>query len=335
VPKPPVLVTPGGDAWDYVEWMWASQHDFDKSGNIIGVITEWDGRNMPARIDLAPASATTVIQRKGDPVPLYKIDNTEYRGRWSGPNSAGRSGMSGSYPVPGIPWGCRRWRMRRGRLVRRCRFRTSHWTGSVAGAVPKARMKHTGRVLQPKEIDTAKQWYRDVMSNGDLLVHGKDWEYDMIQAQQAGVEWLNARQATVPDIARFFGCPSDLIDAAVSGQNITYANMTQRNLEFLIMYLGPAVFKRERNLSKLLQQPRFVKLNTDALLRMDPQARALMIDMRIKNKTLTNSEARDLDNLAPLTDGQRDEFNQLYPIKMSPATVTGRLVRPHQLLALQ
>jgi len=107
-------------------------------------------------------------------------------------------------------------------------------------------MKHTGRVLQPKEIDTAKQWYRDVMSNGDLLVHGKDWEYDMIQAQQAGVEWLNARQATVPDIARFFGCPSDLIDAAVSGQNITYANMTQRNLEFLIMYLGPAVFKRER-----------------------------------------------------------------------------------------
>jgi len=42
-----------------------------------------------------------------------------------------------------------------------------------------------------------------------------------------------------------------------------------------------------------------VKLNTDALLRMDPQARALMIDMRIKNKTLTNSEARDLDNLAP------------------------------------
>jgi len=105
VPKPPVLVTPGGDAWDYVEWMWASQHDFDKSGNIIGVITEWDGRNMPARIDLAPASATTVIQRKGDPVPLYKIDNTEYRGRWSGPNSAGKIWHERQYPVPGIPVG--------------------------------------------------------------------------------------------------------------------------------------------------------------------------------------------------------------------------------------
>ena len=52
---------------------------------------------------------------------------------------------------------------------------------------------------------------------------------------------------------------------------ITYANISQRNLQFLIMHLGPAVGRREDAFSrKLVSNPRYVKLNTDALLRMDP-----------------------------------------------------------------
>jgi phage portal protein BeeE len=60
------------------------------------------------------------------------------------------------------------------------------------------------------------------------------------------MEWIDGKRYGVSDIARFFGCPGDLIDAAVSTGSITYANMTQRNLQFLIMHLGPAVYRRER-----------------------------------------------------------------------------------------
>jgi hypothetical protein len=63
----------------------------------------------------------------------------------------------------------------------------------------------------------------------------------------------------------------------VAGGNITYANVTQRNLQFLIMHLQPAMGRREDALTTLTPRPQFVKLNTDVLLRMDPQTRTATI----------------------------------------------------------
>lgn len=308
-PRPPVLVNPGGERWDYVDWMWASQHDFDKVGNIIGLIAERDGNGLPSRIDLQPSSACTVIQRKGQTEPIYRIDNVIYQ--------ASQVWHERQYPVPGLPVGLSplafaAWSI--GEFLSIQDFALS-WFGG--GAVPKAGMQNKSRKLDENDVTRAKQWYRDVMNNGDLLVYGSDWEYSMIQAEAAGVEWLAARSASMPDIGRFFGVPSDLIDAAISGQSITYANMTQRNLQFLIMKLGTTVAKREKNLSKLLLKPRFVKLNTDALLRMDPATQANVIRTRIDSRTMTVTEARELYNQAPLTAEQEAEFNRLFPPKTS------------------
>ena len=50
--KPKVLVSPGGDRWDYLQWMWATQFDLDRAGNAIGIITERNAFGLPARIDL-------------------------------------------------------------------------------------------------------------------------------------------------------------------------------------------------------------------------------------------------------------------------------------------
>lgn len=312
VKRPLVLVEPGGEEWDYVDWMWASQHTFDLTGNIVGLITEYDGNNLPARIDLQPSSRVTVQQRKNLPYPVYKIDGTEYK---NVPGQRKQVWHEKQYPQAGLPIGLSpvmyaAWSV--GEFLSIQDFALD-WFGG--GAVPKAAMRNKSRKLDEKEIKSAKQWYRDVINNGDLLVYGNDWEYEMIQAEQAGVEWLTARAATIPDISRFFGCPADLIDAAVSGESITYANISQRNLEFLILHLGPAVAKREKNLSKLMAAPRFVKLNTDALLRMDPETRAKVIGMRIDQRTLTLTEARALDNLGPLTDADFAEFARAFPIK--------------------
>ncbi|WP_309139976.1 phage portal protein [Micromonospora sp. 4G55] len=100
--------------------------------------------------------------------------------------------------------------------------------------------------------------------------------------------------------------------AVQGGSNINYANITQRNLQFLIMHLGPAVARREKNLTKLLSRPRYVKLNTDALLRMDPLERAKVITEKIKNRTMTPTEARALDDNPPLTAQQIQEFTDLF-----------------------
>ncbi|WP_307962175.1 hypothetical protein [Salinispora arenicola] len=63
---------------------------------------------------------------------------------------------------------------------------------------------------------------------------------------------------------------------------------------------------------RLTARPRFVKLNRSALLAMDPAARAATIKTRLDARTLTPSEARQLDDLPPLTDADLAEFDRVY-----------------------
>nr|MCU0296250.1 phage portal protein [Candidatus Nanopelagicales bacterium] len=98
--------------------------------------------------------------------------------------------------------------------------------------------------------------------------------------------------------------------------SITYANVTQRNLQFLILNLGPAIVRRERAFSNgLVPRGQVVKFNTDAILRMDPAARGALMDTAITSRRMTVTEARALDNRPPLTPDQEAEFARLFPAK--------------------
>ena len=319
VKTPPVLINPDGDMWDIGAWMWASQVDLDRAGNAIGLITERDGQNYPSRIELQAIDKCSVLRRKG--VLKYRIDGVEYP-----PEKVWHERQ---YPVAGLdvglsPVAYAAWSI--GEFMSIQDFALKWFSG---GAVPKARMKNTNRKLKTPEIVEAKQWYRDVIQDGDLMVYGSDWEYDMIQAEQHGNAWIEARQYGLSEIARFFDCPADLIDAAVASKGtLTYANITQRNLQLLIMSIGPPVARREQALTKLTTRPRYVKLNTDALLRMDPETRAKYLKSMIDARLKTVSECRALDDLPPLTQAQIDEFEELFgapgaaPAAAAPAAET-------------
>ena len=324
VAKAPIIVEPGGKRWPMHHWMYATQWDLDKAGNTIGLITETNGYNLPSRIDLFPIKVCSVIQRKGEPEPRYKIDGKEY--------SADKVWHERQFPVPGLPVGLSpvayaAWTI--GEYLSIQDF-ALQWFGG--GAVPKARMKNKAKILKGSEITQAKQWYRDVVSNGDLLVHGADWEYDFIQAEQAGVEWLDARRFGLADVCRFFTCPADLIEAAISAPgSITYQNAVTRNLQFLVMNLQPAIFRREQAISTLLPNRQYIKLDTDELLRLDPETLAAVIAKRIEWRLLTVSEARvKYWDLPPLTAAQEAEFNRLFPPKSSPGPTPAT---PHSLEA--
>ncbi len=303
VPVPPVLVDPGGARWDYCDWMYASQVDLDRAGNAVGLITETNSFGLPSRIDLQPISAVNVVETKKTGV-TYRIDGVKYP-----PEKVWHERQ---YPVAGLPVGLSpvayaAWSIGEYQSIQQ--FALDWFAG---GGVPKAKLRNTARTITPAQAAEVKDRFKASVQGGDLFVVGSDWEYDMIQSQTTGSEWLDAKKYGVTDIARFFSCPADLIEGAVSGQSVTYANISQRNLQFLIMNLGPAVFRREKNLSKLLPRPRYVKLNTSALLRMDDETRVKVISARIANRTLAPSEARELENLPPLTEEQMAEFDRLF-----------------------
>jgi HK97 family phage portal protein len=184
------------------------------------------------------------------------------------------------------------------------------WFGN--STVPAAQLKNTGMVLTEEQALHHKAVFQASVQAGQPWVTGKDWEYDPLTVANQANDWIEGKQYGISDIARFFDCPGDLIDAIVAGGSITYANITQRNLQFLIMHLQPAITRRERALTKLTPRPQFVKLNSDALLRMDPQTQAATILTQINSRTLTPSEARALEDRPPLTESQLAEFDRLF-----------------------
>jgi HK97 family phage portal protein len=303
LPTPPVFVEPGGVHVDWCEFMYSSGVDLDRAGNTIGLITEVNGLGLPARIDLKSLSECTVLRDKGE--LKYRIEGKVYPPEkvWHEKQFTMAGLDVGLSPVAYAAWSI-------GEYLSIQQFALD-WFGG--GAVPKARLRNNAKVVSPDEANKIKERYRASVSNGDLFVTGSDWEYDMIQAQAQDRSWIEGKRAGISDVARFFGCPGDLIDAAVATGSITYANITQRNLQLLITNLGPAIVRRERTFSRrLLPRPRFVKLNSDALLRMDPETRERVIRSKVESRRMTPSEARELDNLPPFTDAQLAEFDRVY-----------------------
>ena len=313
LPKPPIMVNPGGDQVDWIEWLYSSQFDLDRAGNVFGLITQVNALGLPARIDLQPLSECTVLVQSGE--LSYRI-----RGKSYTPDKVWHerqftvSGMPvGLSPVAYAAWSI-------GEYLSVQEF-ALEWFGD--GTIPAAMLRNTAKTVNPTDAKTIKERFKAAVSGRDLFVTGSDWEYQMIQADQASADWIEAKKYGITDIARFFGVPASLIEGAVHGSSITYANVTQEDLGFLVHNLGPVITRRESKFSaKLLPQPRYMKFNTDALLRMDPQTRAALIAQRISSRTLTPDEGRELDNLGPLTDADYAQFDRLFPPKGQQASAT-------------
>lgn len=319
--KPPILTDPGGARVDIVDWLAMSQRDLDRCGNTVGLITSRNSaksryypQGLPDRIELQPAAACSYLKRPGQP-DRWRIDGKLYD-----PADVyhERANVIAGFELglPTVLYAA----LTIGEAMSMQEFGLNWFSN---GGIPKARMRNVAKRLDPAGIAQTKQWYADVVADGSLLVMGSDWEYDLIQAQTAGMEFIDGRRLAAADICRFFDTPGDLVDVTISGSSITYANITQRNLQFLIYHMGPTVIRREKALSKLLTSPRYVKLNTDALLRMDPETRAKVLQRNINARLVTNSEARALDDRQPLTAADKAEFVEIYGPPKTSAVATG------------
>jgi HK97 family phage portal protein len=309
MPKPPVMVDPGGVEWDFTDWMWASQRDLDSTGNAIGLIRERNAvstryypEGLPSRIELFDTRGCSIINHKGS--MKYRID-----GRIYDPSQVYHERQ---YRMSGSPVGLSPLMMAAATIGEYLSMQEYGLDWFSHGGIPKAWMQNTAKRLGDEERTAAKSWYEDTVRNGDLMVTGRDWEYNMIQAETAGLEWLEGRRYGIAEVCRFLSVPPEMVHGAVSGQSVTYANVTQANLQFLIMHLAPAVIRREKNLTKLLPMPRYVKLNTDALLRMDPKTRQDVLTSQLGNWQLTLSEARKLDNRQALSTADMAEMTKIY-----------------------
>ena len=294
VPRPRVLVEPALDClWH--EWMSSSQLDYDGYGNTVGVVTERDAVGKPSMIELQPMSQVVIRRVKGQ--VRYRIRGSDY--------ARSEVWHERQYTVPGSPVGLSPITyaaLSVAQGISAQEFAARWYSGN---AMPNAVLRNSEMKLTRKAAQEAKDSFLESMTEGGVWATGKDWEFDPVQAQSNDTQYLESMNASSVDIARFFDVPADLIDAPVQGSSITYANITQRNLQFLVMNLGPAIQRRETAFSTyLVAAPRVVKLNTRALLRLDPQTQVEVLGKEIADGRRTTDEARALVDDAPLTDEQ-------------------------------
>lgn len=301
--KPAVLVNPGGERVGMGEWLYSTQFDLDRAGNCFGLITKTDGRGLPVQIDLLSLGDVTVIVKGGE-IQKYRvggelIDPVKV---WHEKQYTVAGLHVGLSPVAYAAWSI-------GEYLSIQDFALD-WFGN--STVPAAQLKNTAKTLTATEAQAHKERFQASVHSGQPWVTGSDWEYNPLTVANQANQWIEGKQFGIGDIARFFDCPGDLIDAIVTGGNITYASITQRNLQMLIMHLQPAVTRRENALTTLTPKPQFVKLNTDVLLRMDPATRASTLVAQVAGRTLAPSEARAIDDRPPFTDSQLAEFDRLF-----------------------
>lgn len=305
VPTPPVLVNPGGEYVGIQEWLYSSQIDLDRVGNCFGIISERDELGYPRRIDLVDHRTVVVKVNKQSGIVTYAIDGTTYARSdiWHERQFTVSGMVMGLSPV-----GYAAWAIAQGQSALDFAL---EWFANGA-SVPGGHFKNTAKTILPAEAGVIKDRFKAAVTGRDVLVTGNDWEYSTVSTVANESQFLETQSVSATDIVRYFGAPGDLIDVATASKSaVTYASITQRNLQFLIMNIGPAFARREVALSKILPDPRYVKFATDAMLRMDPGARNAMMLAQVAGKIRAPSEVRELDNLPPFTPAQLQEFKDL------------------------
>ena len=302
-PTPAVLESPDGER-DLPDWLYASQFDLDDCGNAVGVITSRDRMGYPARIELVNASSVVLAKASGR--LEWRIDGSVVPAEdiWHERQFA----ISGS-PLGLSPTAYAALTLSGG--LSAAEFAASWFSGS---AIPAAHLKNVNKVLNRAEALDTKQQFLDTVATGDVFVTGSDWEYSVLGAKASESAFIDMLKSSAQDLCRFFGVPGDAVDVESASGSITYANITQRNLQLLIHNLGPAFTRRERTFARrLVPRGQIVKFNTDAMLRMDPMGRAELQKTAIDMRRMTVTEARALENQPPLTPEQEAEFARLFP----------------------
>lgn len=316
VPKPSMMINPAaGTLWN--EWLYATQLDLDRYGNAFGTIVARDGAGRPAQIELSDASEWSVRRTVGGPV--------EYRHRGQLVTTAD-VWHERQFVVAGLPVGLSPIAYAAYSVQHNLSAQQFALTWFDSGASPAGTLKNKAKIIEADDAATMKERFRVATQNRDIFVTGSDWEYTPAASAASDAKFLDSIRATSSDICRFFGVPGDVIDVASDAKSaVTYANVTQRNLQLLTLNLGPAITRRELAFSaRLVAAPRFVKFNVDALLRMDAKSKVELIASSITTRIMTPDEGRALLDRAPLTGADYDQFETLFgATKPTPGSKTG------------
>jgi HK97 family phage portal protein len=181
------------------------------------------------------------------------------------------------------------------------------------GAHPSAIL--TNEKAEPGEIDegdaqTIKQKFlAAVHGSREPVVMGGGWKYQQVQVNPHDSQFIDTMGISSLKVCRYFRVWPEMVSVTMQGQNVTYANVEQRALDFLTYTMNRWIVWWERKLGALLPAGQYVKFDLSPLLRTDILTRWTVNHAMIASRIMTQDEVRSGEDLPPLTPEQKAEIN--------------------------
>lgn len=179
-----------------------------------------------------------------------------------------------------------------------------------AGGTPPGTFKNTQQEVPQDQANMIKQRLTAAIRSRQPIVYGRDWEYTPISISPNEAKFVETLKLGASQIASIYGIPPEMIGGE-SGASMTYANTEMQAIQFLQFTLLPWLTKLEAALNGILPAGQYVKFNADALIRADSSTRWQNYTAARNLGVLSRDEIRALEDMAPLPDGQGDDYTPL------------------------
>lgn len=174
------------------------------------------------------------------------------------------------------------------------------------GAIPGSTIEVPGQLSETAARtikDTWEQAHRGVGNSGRIAVLTEGAKYSKVTLSPDEAQFLQTRQFGVPDIARFFGVPLQLLSDGTS--SIWGDSVQEQNIAYVQHALRPWVERIEAALSWLLVSEgrapgEFVRLNVDGLMRGNPKDRMGVWSTAVTQGIYTINEVRRWEGMPPV-----------------------------------
>ena len=167
------------------------------------------------------------------------------------------------------------------------------------GAHP-AQIAYVDQEITKDQAEAIKSRLLAMRGSREPAVFGSGVRLEAMQVTPSDSQFLDLLRFEVEQACRFWGVPPSMVFLALSGQNVTYSNVTQDDLHFLKHSVEAWLVDLEDALSALLSRPQSVKFNVDSVLRMDTTTRYQAHATGLAAGFLTINEVRALEDLPPL-----------------------------------
>jgi HK97 family phage portal protein len=322
--QPAFLTSPSARGTRY-DWMYRLTYSLLIRGNAFGVITGIGADGWPTSVEWLNPADVSVMDDDATLNPVFMVAGQ--------PVAEGAILHIPAFPLPGKVLGMSPLKA----------FATTTEVGWQAIRFGRDWFRNNGNpgaVLQNTKLDTIpkpttdviKARFKEAVAARDLLVVGRDWEFNSVSIPAEESQFLQTIKASANQVAAIYGVPPERIGGEAASSR-SYANLDMDLRYVRSTSVAGWLTQIEQAMTKLAPGRRYVQFNMDANIRADTLTRMQAHEIALRTGIETQDEARAVEDKAPMTPEQQAAWLTAYGPKQAP--VATREVQQLQPIVVQ